>query len=135
MPISTRIALAYLALTGLAVGVWAYGFPASFYGSFPGFRRTWVCVDGPFNEHLVRDTGAAYLMMGTIGGLGLLRPLLVAPFAVGLSTLLFNLPHFAYHMTHLGLYGRVDQILNIVALLSAVLCSLWLMTSQAVSRP
>ena len=131
MPIITRGALGYLLLTGAAVGVWAFGFPSDFYKSFPGFGRAWVSMDGPFNEHLVRDTGAAYLMIGALAGLGLLRPLAAAPFAIGFATLFFNLPHFAYHMTHLGMYGPVDRVLNVVALLLTVLCSAWLMTPQA----
>ncbi|WP_068077434.1 hypothetical protein [Novosphingobium lentum] len=134
MPAITRAALAYLAVTGLVVGIWACGFPALFYSAFPGFGLTWVSVDGPYNQHLVRDTGAAYLMVGGLAGLGLLRPLLVTPFAVGFATLLFNLPHFAYHMTHLGMYGPVDKVLNVVALLGAVLCSAWLMTGRAQVR-
>lgn len=131
MPKLTRFALAYLAILGLVVGIWACGFPAGFYSSFPGLGRTWVSVDGPFNEHLIRDTGAAFLMMGALSGLGWLRPHLVTPFAVGAATLCFNLPHFAYHMTHLGKFGLVDQIGNVFALLSALLASVWLMTPRA----
>ena len=131
MPIVTRVALAYLTLTGLVVGAWAFGFPDAFYSAFPGLGRTWVSVDGPFNEHLIRDTGAAYLMTAGLAGLGLVRPALAAPFAVGFATLFFNLPHFAYHLTHLGMYGPVDQVMNVVSLLTAVLCSAWLMTRWA----
>lgn len=131
MPVSTRVALAYLVLTGLGVGTWAYIFPSGFYRAFPGLGRTWVSMDGPFNEHLIRDTGAAYLMIGVLAGIGLFRPERAAPFAVGLATMFFNLPHFAYHMTHLGMYGPVDQVLNAVALGSAVIFSGWLMAPQA----
>ena len=131
MPIVTRVALAYLVITGLVVGIWAFGFPDAFYSSFPGFGRTWVSVDGPFNQHLIRDTGAAYLMISALAGLGLLRPSLAAPAAVGLATMLFNLPHFSYHMTHLAMYGPIDQALNVVSLLTGVLCSAWLMTPWA----
>ena len=135
MRLATRGALAYLALTGVVVGVWACGFPAGFYRAFPGFGRSWVSMDGPFNEHLIRDTGAAYLMTGALAGLGLMRPATAAPFTVGLATLFFNLPHFAYHMTHLGMFGPLDRMLNVVALGSAVLASLWLMTPLARSGP
>ena len=131
MPVATRACLIYLALTGVVVGIWAFGFPASFYASFPGLGRTWVSMDGPFNEHLVRDAGAAYLMIGALASLGLWRPARTPPFTVGFATLFFNLPHFAYHMTHLGMYGPTDQALNVVALLSAVVCSAWLMTPRA----
>ena len=128
--IATSTALAYLTITGLVVGIWAYGFPRGSYKTFPGFDHTWVSMDGPFNEHLIRDTGSAYLMTGVLAGLGLLRPAAVSYFAVGVATL-FNLPHFAYHMTHLGMYGPLDQAMNIVMLGSAVLTSVWLMTPRA----
>ena len=134
MPAITRVLLAYLLLTGLVIGIWACGFPSSFYDSFPGFGRVWVSVDGPFNQHLVRDTGAAALMMGAIAGLGLFRPQLAAPFAVGFATMFFNLPHFTYHMTHLGMYGPLDQVLIFGALGSTLLSSAWLMLPRSQLR-
>lgn len=33
-------------------------FPRSFYDDFPGGGIAWVSVDGPYNEHLIRDIGA-----------------------------------------------------------------------------
>ena len=131
MPILTLVALAYLFSSSVVVGVWAYGFPTGFYGSFPGLGRTWVSMAGPFNEHLVRDAGAAFLMIAALAGPGLLKPAMTPPFTVGLATMFFNLPHFAYHMTHLGMYGPIDQVGNVVTLGSAVLCSAWLMTPRA----
>lgn len=131
MPVMTRSALGFLAATGIVVGVWAYAFPFAFYRSFPGFGRAWVVVDGPFNEHLVRDTGAAYLMIAALAGLGLVRPRVAPAFTVGSATLCFNLAHGIYHLTHLGMYGALDQALNIVVLGLAVACSIWLMTPAA----
>ena len=107
----------------------------AFYSAFPGFGRTWVSIDGPFNQHLVRDAGAAYLMTGALAGLGLLRPTTASPFTVGFATLFFNLPHFAYHLTHLAMYGLLDRVLNVTVLLLAVVCSAWLMMPQARMRP
>ena len=101
-PLLTRAALAYIALTGVVVGVWALGFPRAFYDGFPGFGHMWVSSDGPYNLHLIRDAGAAYAMTAALAGLGLLRPALAPSFAVGFGTLAFNLPHCAYHLTHLG---------------------------------
>ena len=50
-----RLGLAYLSAIALALGIWAGGAPRSFYENFPGLGMTWVSVDGPYNEHLVRD--------------------------------------------------------------------------------
>ena len=131
MPMTTRVALAYLALMGMAVGVWAYGFPHEFYDGFPGLGRTWVSMDGPYNEHLVRDAGSAFLMMGALAGLGLWKPTVAPPLAIGIATLCFNGLHFAYHATHLGMFGLLDRALNVVALGSAVLASAWLLNPKA----
>ena len=135
MPILSRSVLVYLAVTGAVVGVWASVFPQAFYASFPGFGRTWVSVDGPYNEHLVRDTGDAYLMIGVLAALCAWRPARVSPFAVGLATLVFNALHFAYHMTHLGMVPLLDRVLNVVVLGASVLASVWLLTPGAAPAP
>lgn len=49
------------------VGGWASAAPQSFYDTFPGLHRVWISVDGPFNEHLVRDVGAFYLGFAAAG--------------------------------------------------------------------
>lgn len=48
--------------------------------------------------------------------------------AVGVPTLCFNGLHFAYHMTHLTMFGLADRVLNLATLGAAVLCSGWLLT-------
>ncbi|MCH7789126.1 MAG: hypothetical protein IH940_06745, partial [Acidobacteria bacterium] len=53
-----RIALGYLAAMNALIGIWAQFFPRSFFDDFPGAGDAWVAVDGPYNEHLVRDVGA-----------------------------------------------------------------------------
>lgn len=58
-----RVILWLTAAIGAFVGVWAAGFPQSFYDSFPGFGFVWISVDGPFNEHLIRDVGSLYLAL------------------------------------------------------------------------
>ena len=61
-----RLILGYLAVTSLLVGVWAQFAPRSFYDDFPGLGRVWVRVDGPFNEHLVRDVGGLNLALAAV---------------------------------------------------------------------
>ena len=63
-----RAILAYLTFSGLLVGVWATFFPQSFYDDFPGAGRVWVAVDGPYNEHLVRDVGQLSLAIALVSG-------------------------------------------------------------------
>ncbi len=131
LPPTTRGALGYLLATGLVVGAWALGWPRAFYDSFPGFGHAWVSPDGPYNGHLVRDVGAAYLTFAALAGLALVRPGRVTPSAVGFATLVFNVAHLAYHATHLAMYAPVDRALNVAALGAAALCSAWLLTPRA----
>ena len=75
-----RIALGYLALVSLQVGVWAQFAPRSFYDHFPGFGMAWVRVDGPYNEHLIRDVGGLNLAIAALmitALITLLRPMIV----------------------------------------------------------
>ncbi len=121
---TVRVALAYLCVIGFLVGAWALGFPLAFYEAFPGFGHAWVSADGPYNEHLVRDVGALNVSTGVVAGVGLIRPALVAPFTVGVATLVYNLSHFIYHLSKLRLYSPVDQAGNVIALGSALIASL-----------
>ena len=58
-----RVILWVTAALGLYVGAWAAGIPQSFYDSFPGLGFIWISVDGPYNEHLIRDVGSLYLAL------------------------------------------------------------------------
>ena len=114
--IVSRAILAYLTLVGLLLGVWATCFPRSFYDDFPGLGRVWVAVDGPFNEHLVRDVGQLSLALAVVTGAAAwtMVPLLVrvaaAAFAVN------AVPHLVYHLRHLEAYDPFDQVGNVVSL-------------------
>ncbi|HTO00773.1 MAG TPA: hypothetical protein VL068_08885, partial [Microthrixaceae bacterium] len=79
-----RLALGYLALNSLVVGIWAQFAPRSFYDDFPGFGAVWVAVDGPYNEHLVRDVGGLNLALAVvlIAALVTLTPTLVMTAAI-----------------------------------------------------
>jgi hypothetical protein len=53
----------YVAFQSGVLGSWALLAPRSFYDDFPGLGRSWIAVDGPFNEHLIRDVGALNLAL------------------------------------------------------------------------
>src|SRR5436190_20767172 len=95
---AVRIVLALLAISALVVGLWAQFAPRSFYDSFPGGGRHWVSVDGPYNEHLVRDVGGLNLALAviTIAAQVWLGPRLVSTAAV--AWLVYSVPHFLYHL-------------------------------------
>ena len=57
-----RLMLWLLAIANLGVGLQAAFTPRSFYDDFP-FGRGWIAMDGPYNEHLVRDVGTLNLAL------------------------------------------------------------------------
>jgi hypothetical protein len=112
-----RYLLVFLFVTALAVGLWAYLAPMSWYGTFPGFGRRWLTPLGPFNEHLVKDVGAMFLALGTLSAVALTAAANDAVVRLTAATwLTFNIFHFVYHMQMLHMYGAVDKTLNVIAL-------------------
>jgi hypothetical protein len=105
-PVIQRFILGYLGVTSVAVGAWAQFAPRSFYDDFPGFGRMWVRVDGPFNEHLVRDVGGLNLALAAVlvgAMISLRRPMVVV---AAIAALLYGIPHFIYHVSNrVGLSG------------------------------
>ena len=98
------IALVLLALQNLSLGLWATLAPRNWYDEFPGMGRVWVSIDGPYNEHLVRDVGSAVLGLGLLALVALLRREAVLTAVAGLANLAFGLPHVIYHARHLDTY-------------------------------
>ena len=119
-----RIVLGLVGVSLVTVGAWAQAFPRSFYDDFP-LGRQWVALDGPYNEHLVRDVGglnlalaAVVIAIAALGGMRLLR-------VAALGVLLYSAPHLAYHAAHLDVYGSADRIWLIVSLSLVVVAPLW----------
>ncbi|MBD2700395.1 hypothetical protein IC229_07105 [Spirosoma sp. BT702] len=113
--------LLYFLLTNSVPGIWALFMPDAFYNYFPGFGHTWVSVDGPYNEHLIRDVGAFFMALTTLSLVALLQPGLVDARVVAVCLLVFNVPHLWYHLQHLHMLLFVDQVGNVVVLSAAVL--------------
>lgn len=122
---SRRVALWLLAASAATVGAWAQFAPASFYTSFPA-GRAWVAIDGPYNEHLLRDVGGLNLALALLTAVAAvrLRPGLTR-LAAG-ATLVYSVPHLVYHALHLEPYGFVDAAANVVALGIVVAVPIWL---------
>jgi len=112
-----RVVLAVWAVASVQLGIWATFAPRSFFDDYPGFGRHWVRVDGPYNEHLVRDFGALNLALAivTIAALVTLsRPMVIA---VAVAWLAWSVPHLVYHLRHLDVFSSTDdKVLNVVAL-------------------
>ena len=111
-----RIGLGVLAISGAVLGVWAGLAPRSFYDDFPGFGRHWVSVDGPYNEHLVRDVGWLNLALTvvTVWAMVTLARSLVLAILVG--CLVVALPHLVYHAANLDGLSTGDGTAEIISL-------------------
>ena len=107
---TTRVLLIVIAAGNAAVGLWAAIAPESFFDNFPGGGRHWVAVDGPFNEHLVRDVGVLNLALGAVVLAALLRPTRYLVQVAAGAELIYSLPHFLYHAAHLDLFGSGDKV-------------------------
>jgi hypothetical protein len=111
-----RVLLGVMAATSGFIGLWALVAPRSFYDDFPGSGRQWVAVDGPYNEHLVRDVGALNLALMVVAVVAavVLGRVIVRTAAV--ATLTFAVPHLAYHSAHTDLYETSDAVASILSL-------------------
>lgn len=129
------IVLAVTAALGLFVGGWAAIAPESFYSSFPGFGRIWVAVDGPYNEHLIRDVGGLYLALaaGTIAAM--FSRVGMPTRIVGIAWTVFGTPHLIYHLGHLEGFAPIDVIGNVVSLSGSVLLGILLIVLSVDRRP
>ena len=111
-----RIGLAVLAVQGAVLGIWAGFAPRSFYDHFPGAGRHWVSVDGPYNEHLVRDVGWLNLALAVItvwAAVSLTRTFVLA---VLVGWLVTDIPHLVYHAAHLDVLSTGDGTAEIISL-------------------
>jgi hypothetical protein len=133
-----RVLLGILAVSGTTVGAWAAFAPRSFYDDFPGFGQVWVAVDGPYNEHLVRDVGAlnlALAMVAVCAFVTLARSTIVAS---ALAWVVYGLPHFVYHARHLGPFDGAQSVALLSSLASTTVVAflvLWLERSRVTEVP
>ena len=118
-----RVALVVLAASSAVVGVWAQAFPRSFYDDFPGLGRVWVAVDGPFNEHLVRDVGGLNLGLAFVAALALVTASPLAARAAGGAALIYGVPHLTYHALNTEGFATTDVAAMLASLGLAVLAA------------
>ncbi|MEV6641197.1 hypothetical protein [Amycolatopsis sp. NPDC051371] len=133
----TRVLLVLFGLVEVPTGLWPLITPTGFYQDFPGIRTGWVSMDGPFNEHLLRDFGGLNLALAaTLIGAAVIGTTAVARLA-SVAALLFSVPHFAYHLGHVSHFEAIDQVLIIALTGLTVLVPLVLLAipGRRVSTP
>jgi len=119
-----RVLLGILALTSVQLGVWATFWPHQFYRTYPGGGRTWVAVNGPYNEHLVRDFGGLNLAITVFLVVAIVTMSMTMVRTASAGYLLFGIPHLVYHLRHLDVFTSTDKAVNAVLLSLAVLTAL-----------
>lgn len=131
-----RTGLIVLAIPSVVIAAWSLISPRGFYDDFPGLGRHWVSALPPFNEHLLRDFGAANVTIALVllGAAFFCERRLVQVAVV--AFLLGSLPHFIYHLTTTGHYSTSDNIWSlggfVVELLIAI--GVWVLTVRAPRR-
>ena len=116
-----RLLLWLMAFGQLGVGVQALFTPRSFYDDFP-LGRGWIAMDGPYNQHLVRDVGSLNLALVVLAFAALIVSTRAMARSAAIVWLVNALPHFLYHLRHLGMHGMAagDKVGIAVTLGAAV---------------
>src|SRR5262245_66408643 len=131
-----RAGLAALVVTALVVGLWAAFAPRSFYDDFPGGGHVWVAVDGPYNEHLVRDVGELNLALGAVTLVALVTMARAAAVAAALGWLVYQIPHLLYHVRHTDVFtDSTDKVTSITSLALGVALPLIVLLAALRLRP
>jgi len=114
-PRAARVALVFLFLAALTIGLTAAAVPRTFYDDFP-FVTRWVELLPPYNEHLVTDVGGLYLGFTVLFAWAAwtLERTLVRALCV--AWLLTAGLHLAIHAGHLDGFGGIDAAAEIASL-------------------
>ncbi|MEY2432860.1 MAG: hypothetical protein QOC92_2585 [Acidimicrobiaceae bacterium] len=114
--VPTRVLILIIGAGNALVGPWATFAPESFFDNFPGGGRHWVAVDGPFNEHLVRDVGSLNMALVAVAIAALVRPSRYLLQVLAIAELVYAVPHFVYHAANLDHFGSSDKVALMVSL-------------------
>ena len=123
---AARVALVALTIAQGSVGVMARLDPRGFYDDFP-FGRAWVAPDGPYNEHLLTDFGAALLAIAVVTLVAAWRPTREVVIAAALANIVLGGFHFAYHLGTRDLFSTTDNVLSLTAIGLGVVLGLMLL--------
>lgn len=116
-----RGGLILLAVLQGAAGLVQLFAPRVFYDDFPLPSAPWVSELPPYNEHLMRDVGAltlAYVLVLAAAAIWMERRLVQVALC---ANLVWTVPHFVFHTTHLDDYSTGAAIGQTILLAFAVL--------------
>ena len=116
-----RAGIVFLAVAQGAAGLVQLFAPKFFYDDFPVPATPWVSLLPPYNEHLVRDVGALTLAYVLVLGAAAIWPEPKLVRVALAANLVFTVPHFVFHATHLEHHPTGSAIAQTVVLAFAVL--------------
>jgi hypothetical protein len=131
-----RAGLGLLAIPSVVIAAWSLSSPRGFYDNFPGAGRHWVSALPPYNEHLLRDFGAANLTIALVLlGAALFCERRLVQVAV-VAFFLGALPHFIYHLTTTGSYSTSDNIWSLGGFIVelVIAAAVWVLTVRPPRR-
>lgn len=129
-----RAGLILLAVAQGATGLVQLFAPRFFFDDFPTSATPWVSLLPPYNEHLMRDVGAltlAYVLVLVAAAIWPEPKLVRVALA---ANLMFTVPHFVFHATHLDHYPTGSAIGQTVALGFGVLIPAALLALSVAGR-
>jgi hypothetical protein len=114
-PPIARLALGYLFLVAVTIGLTAAVVPHTFYDEFP-FVTHWVELLPPYNEHLVTDVGGLYLGFAILFAWAAWTLDRTLVRAVSVAWLLSATIHLVFHAGHLAGFSTADAIAELATL-------------------
>jgi hypothetical protein len=115
-----RAGLVYLIVTLGLTGAWSLFFPAHFWDNYPGFGLEFVEPLPAYNEHLLNDVGSLYLGFAVLFAFALVRPSVLLVRASMAAFLVFGVPHFVFHASHLAPFDAPEVITQLILIGSFV---------------
>ena len=110
MTLLIRVVAGLLALIELVIGAWNQFWPEHFYAHFPTVELT-----PPFSEHYARDFGGASLGIAAVLIAAAIAPNGLLVTVAGLAYVVFAVPHFIFHASHLEHATGAEAAFLIVA--------------------
>jgi hypothetical protein len=117
-----------ISAAGAVQGVWAFFFPASFYGDFPAPGADWVSTLGPFNDHLMRDFGSALVGVSVAGLVVAWRRSRDGIAGVLIGFVVFGSLHLGFHLTTSDEFTAASFAAQVAALLTFVVIPILLLS-------
>ena len=104
-----RVLLGLNLVSLLPLAIWPLVSPRGFYDNFPGGSYHWIDINGPYNEHFLRDFGALNAALAVVIIFALWKPTVTLLQATGLAIAVYALPHAIYHRSHLDVYKSSEK--------------------------